>query len=351
MLAGCIHFAIKFGCIVRLPSASSSTSTTAGQGLAEDLTCSRWTITAAVLVGFIAYFVLMRIFNQGMWIIYRCQALTHHDCSFLYDVNTNNHTIIVAAEFEKFDYLSMKTHLLSKAALVKKCKSILVKKLGLFWMKELDDEEWRKQMGNVVRLQQNVTSPEELREFALKENESYDFYEAPQYRFYLIPDYAPDRSAILVKVHHSLSDGLGFVTFLQSLNDVYRHEDLPAMKPLSFLKEMLINLISPFLILRTFAINLTMSADTNFIKKDGEASGKKTLGVIPDLHLPELKKYTKENKCTINDYSVALLSVSLHEYFKLEEKRAVETGAKVYAMPKTLNMSLPFSLRQPFKSL
>jgi hypothetical protein len=42
------------------------------------------------------------------------EALTNHDCQFLYDHNTNSSNIIAGAVFEKFDFITMKQHLLSK---------------------------------------------------------------------------------------------------------------------------------------------------------------------------------------------------------------------------------------------
>jgi NRPS condensation-like uncharacterized protein len=179
----------------------------------------------------------------------------------------------------------------------------------------------------------------------------YDFYDMPQYRFILIPDFCDGKSAILVKSHHSLSDGLGFTTFLQSLNDNYNPADLPAMRPISPIKMYFLYFISPLLILWVLAANLTLGKDSNAIKKDGVCSGKKILWPQTDMKLPKMKIFCKESKCTINDYCTALLSISLHEYFKNEEIRAEQAGEKVYKMPKELKMSVPFSLRQPFKSL
>lgn len=77
---------------------------------------------------------------------------------------------------------------------------------------------------------------------------------------------------------------------------------------------MFLYLISPFLVIHTLATTLTTKADSNAIKKSDKISGKKKLAVISDINLPLIKKYKDKVDCTVNDYCVSLLSVSLHEY-------------------------------------
>jgi len=95
-----------------------------------------------------------------------------------------------------------------------------------------------------------------------------------------------------------------------------------------------------------------MRRDSNALKKDNTPlSGKKTFGYNFDLNLQGMKDYCKAKNCTINDYCSALLSVSLYEYFELEEKRAIAAKEKAYKMPPSINCAVPFSLRQPFATL
>lgn len=97
---------------------------------------------------------------------------------------------------------------------------------------------------------------------------------------------------------------------------------------------------------------MLMKRDSNALKKDNtKLSGKKTVGFHYDLNLTAIKDYCKKKSCTINDYCSTLLSVSLYEYFENEEKRAIQAREKVYKIPTTLNVAVPFSLRQPFKTL
>lgn len=180
---------------------------------------------------------------------------------------------------------------------------------------------------------------------------NYDLYDAPQYRIYFIPDFQPGKSVLVIKVHHNFSDGLGIATLFQCFNGNYDSSALPKMKPIPLIKRFGIFLISPFLILYTFMVLQCMSKERNSLLKDEDISGKKTFGMVPDLGVAKMKAFCKNNKCTINDYCAAIFSWTLTEYFALEEKRALENNEKVYKVPKTVRLAIPFSLRQPFEKV
>ena len=74
-------------------------------------------------------------------------------------------------------------------------------------------------------------------------------HDMPQFRFILVPDFTPGKSALIFKIHHCMTDGLGIATFFQGFNSVYDHRNLPAMKPLGFCKQIFVWLMSPFLVI------------------------------------------------------------------------------------------------------
>lgn len=121
----------------------------------------------------------MQVFNLGMWLVFRCQALGNHDFQFLLDEKDNNHIIVGAGIFEKFDYLAMKQHLLAKTTLLNRCRSKLVKKFGLYWFQELSEKDWKEQIPNVLQLRQDITSEKDLLDLVCREQEVYDFHGAP----------------------------------------------------------------------------------------------------------------------------------------------------------------------------
>ena len=118
-----------------------------------------------------------------------------------------------------------------------------------------------------------------------------------------------------------MSDGLGMATFFQAFNDEYKHENLPAMRPISFPKQLLVWLISPFITLQIMA-SVMLSKKGNDVLKNGKPlTGVKTLGFSWDIHLPMMKKICKQKGCTLNDYCSSILSVSLFEWFSRQEQR------------------------------
>lgn len=75
-------------------------------------------------------------------------------------------------------------------------------------------------------------------------------------------------------------------------------------------------------------------------KKDHIITGVKNGWYSNDLNIEGIKKYCKEvGNCTVNDYTMTLLSTSLHEYFHkntpMGEKTAEHCG-----------IAMPFSMRE-----
>jgi NRPS condensation-like uncharacterized protein len=176
-------------------------------------------------------------------------------------------------------------------------------------------------------------------------------YDAPQYKFLLIPDYQPDKSALILKVHHNMCDGLGLATLFQSFNDVYESSTLPRMKEISFCKEFMVLCISPFLMLWVFFKVQLMGADNNSIHNDEKLSGSKALGRVENMNVSRMKDFCRSKKVTINDYCATLFSMTMHEYLQNEEAKAIQNGSKVYKTPETVRIAIPFSFRQPYKNL
>lgn len=48
-------------------------------------------------------------------------------------------------------------------------------------------------------------------------------------------------------------------------------------------------------------------------------TGRRNGAHTDDLRIKEMKAYCKANGCTINDYTTSLLSLTMHDYFKVYE--------------------------------
>ena len=193
----------------------------AGITKATSLGILLWLPTSSSLITYLMMIVLSALqyaffnmlVNHFMWTTYRCEALNAHDYSFLMEESANSHTIVGVGVFEKFEFESTKKYLLAKAADVHKCKSKLVKRFGVFWYQLMTEEEWKEAADYLVVEGPPIKSQQELRERACEAQANYEFYDKPQFQFILIPDYIDNQSVIILKIHHSFTDGLGIATF------------------------------------------------------------------------------------------------------------------------------------------
>ena len=69
--------------------------------------------------------------------------------------------------------------------------------------------------------------------------------------------------------------------------------------------------------------------------------------MVEGLPLEKMKEYCKKNNCTINDYTTALLSNTIYEYMSTQQV----IDGKEFRIPECINIGMPFSLRQPCKSI
>jgi NRPS condensation-like uncharacterized protein len=136
-----------------------------------------------------------------------------------------------------------------------------------------------------------------------------------QYKLFLVPDFQADKSLVILKSHHVLSDGLGFASLFLAISDVYDPNCLPAMKPLPLAKKFIINLLLPFLVLRSSLTMLFTFKNHNVIKKNLKNSGVKNGAFYENLDITKIKVKCKQNSCTVNDFMMSVLSVTFYEYF------------------------------------
>lgn len=125
------------------------------------------------------------------------------------------------------------------------------------------------------------------------EETTRESFDNVQYKFLLVPKFRDGMGAIIVKTHHCFTDGLGFSTFFLAMSGEYTSSSLPGMKPLPFLKQLLIYLLSPIIIVQATIDILSKQGTFNAIKKNMPFTGRKNGAFSNDLNLAEIKEYTK----------------------------------------------------------
>jgi NRPS condensation-like uncharacterized protein len=164
-----------------------------------------------------------------------------------------------------------------------------------------------------------------------------------------MPDYSPEKSFILIKIHHSFSDGLGLASLFLGLTDNYDPKYLTSMKPLPFLKKVLLFIISPYLVIATGSTALMAKEDRNILQNSAPISGQRSAGFNLGLSLERIKQYCHSRGCSINDFCSAVLCVVLHDYLK--SNPIYDEKGRELPMEKYINVGLPFSIRQPQKNI
>lgn len=111
-----VRIALMVGIMIKLRTAYLvylNDDASGNQNLDTKIVTLTWKATFLIFgLGLFCYWLLMQIFNLGMKIVFKCQPLGLHDWSFLLDNDDNHHIIVVVGIFEKFDYVSMKMHIM-----------------------------------------------------------------------------------------------------------------------------------------------------------------------------------------------------------------------------------------------
>ena len=88
---------------------------------------------------------------------------------------------------------------------------------------------------------------------------------------------------MILKSHHSVSDGLGISTFFLCLSGEFDPKTLPGVKPLGIVKDIIITILSPFLAARASLELLLTFRAPNSISGDMEMTGIKRGAFTEDL--------------------------------------------------------------------
>ena len=273
-----------------------------------------WTITLAIFIGGVAYSLLYRFLLVIMYYGFNCEALGELDMVFTHESADNCHIMVGALFLEKFDYFTMREHILRKSEKFDKFQSRLVKKFGLYFFQKMSQEEWAIKQKDVVIHNTEVQSEKELNDLMCREMQNNNFGDHVQYRFILIPDYSQNESVFIMKCQHCMADGLALSSVLLGISDEYDAKALPSLKPLGCFKHAIILLLSPFFVLHTLISVQCKKIDRNSITNDHPRTGIKRGGFTRDLSLKQIKEFCKKKGCTINDYIAAMTCVTLHDY-------------------------------------
>lgn len=163
---------------------------------------------------------------------------------------------------------------------------------------------------------------------------SVDFVpDKPQWKNFIIPNLEGNRSALIMKIHHSYIDGISGFTYFLNLTDCknYTFINLPKINNFQWIFILIMGFFHTF---PAYIKYIRWAWDKKPFHS-GKVTGKKRVYSRELCSLESLKKFTKENKVTINDTVTTLLAISLKKYY---EEQNIKLGGDMLTM-------VPISLR------
>jgi len=121
---------------------------------------------------------------------------------------------------------------------------------------------------------------------------------------------------------------------------------LAGLKPMGFIQEIIILIAMTVVILKCICILVFTSFPRNPIAKGLAITGKKKGAFSMDLNIKDIKEASKKLGCTVNDFTTAILSNTIHEYFQRHIDQAPENSEL-----ESIRVFMPFSLRKQAKRL
>jgi len=192
----------------------------------------------------------------------------------------------------------------------------LTKCFGAYYWETLTDAEFDAVFDSlIVDLSKSpMRSEAEVNKFLAKEMMTRDPFDIPQWRIFFQESYGQDSSLFILKVHHTVCDGHGLISYVNSITD--QPQDLWAniRNPPAW-KKLMLYLTVPYYFLKMSLLVITSAFPNNPLHRGQPNSGNKVILTSRDFPLGQLKEKCRGLKCTVNDALMSAISVTLKEYF------------------------------------
>ena len=165
-----------------------------------------------------------------------------------------------------------------------------------------------------------------------------------QYEFLVFENYEDDKSALVLRGHHTLSDGLGLLSLCSFMNTNQQDSMLIQNKPSTpLLPQILFYLASPFYIFKGYLDNFLVKPDTvSHPLRDRKHTGKRILAESSLIPLDAIKKVTKRLDVTVGNLALSLYSLTFNEMF---QEQGVKASKLAIAVPVNMR-SMTYSLEE-----
>jgi hypothetical protein len=102
---------------------------------------------------------------------------------------------------DKYDPEQLIQQVYSKASKLFRARAKLVKVMGKYYYKKMDQEEFKHKFPRFCQVQDGIHSEQDLADFLAKEQCIRDPYDQVQYKFIFIPNFTEKESVLVFKCH------------------------------------------------------------------------------------------------------------------------------------------------------
>ncbi|CDW73075.1 UNKNOWN [Stylonychia lemnae] len=284
------------------------------------------------------YFICDQVIQFSLWYAFGLQKVM--EGSDTLELIQGNLMVILNIETDgQVDSLqSISEQFFRNSEDIPELRSRVVKFLNNIYLKEYKGEELQKYWAQAfVEVQDKIHTKNELLEFTNKISYKKIPNEKIQFILYLIKDYQPNSSAIIMYINHGIADGVASFNLLNCLQDKFQVDNQPLQNTKSSsqkLQELKNCLIFPYYALMT---QPSTTQDTEvFDDKDKPPS----FAICKDYDLQIIKNLSRKFQCTINDI---ICNVYLEAYAQYLQDNKL-------SIPKNYKCCIPINLREPMKS-
>ena len=159
-----------------------------------------WATIALILISYLIDWILDLI---GL------ERLITGDLSMSYEIPNRNHNIGGYFIMKKIKFGEFREEFYQRGIMnIRKLRQIQISRFGIKFWKDIDPKVAKNQL---IKCEENIKTQEDWINYSNRLMQEYMDYSKPLWEFHLVENYSEDLSAVFVRMHHSFTDGVGFV--------------------------------------------------------------------------------------------------------------------------------------------
>ena len=269
------------------------------------------------MIGLLIKASFVYAYRKALEYILNATKLTPTDILFLGNKSTEIMTGCVVITFKNFSEEKIRERLEESISKINQSSSRLIYFLGNYFWKHVPVN--RKRLDEMIRLIKNIEDYEGIINLINDEINKPLNLNITGLEFLLVPyeKTKNEEGCLIVKFDHSMTDGLHLMTFVYSLTDNFKRNQL--LSSSNFLRKndfkSKIKAYFYFILFGWFYIlKFSFTSSEKKVWKQ-EHTGKAVVSKPCEILLSEFKKIAKDYNLTVNDLFVNLTSISLKKLF------------------------------------